>query len=154
MRLYTMIYTSRASTKVTHASLRAIVESSARRNARIGVTGLLLYGSGNYFQLVEGGETAVKALCRRIDQDNRHHGMRVVFEGSIAKRVFPQWQMGLLNLDDPGLTPADHWSELNQPAGLSRSDHQTSRDLVIAWVREFIEHHGSDTQMPTTLTGT
>ena len=153
MRLFTMIYVSCASTKVTGHSLRDIADNSATRNSRIGVTGLLLYGSGNYFQIVEGGETAVKGLYRRIAQDSRHHNLRVLFESPISDRIFPQWQMGQLNLDEPGITPADYWTELEQPASLNRLDQPSSRDRAIAWVREFIEHH-SDSQKYPSLTGT
>lgn len=148
-----MIYTSKASTKVTSGLLREIAESSAQRNAQIGVTGLLLYGSGNYFQLIEGGQTAVKSLCRRIDQDTRHHGMQMLLEAPIGSRIFPQWNMGQLNLDEPELTDEDCWADFNHAVELSGSGRRTSRDQAIAWIRQFIEHHGSETQKKSCLTG-
>lgn len=138
-----MIYTSVASTRVTGASLRALAEGSARRNERIGVTGLLLYGSGNYFQLIEGSQSTVKSLYRRISTDDRHHDVRLLFEAKIADRVFPDWHMGQLNLDEPGLNPADFWDHAGHPQSPTRSQEATARDQAIAWIRQFMEQVGA-----------
>lgn len=138
MQTYTLIYTSKASTRVTKASLRKIAESSARRNERVGVTGLLLYGSGTYLQLLEGSQSTVKALYRRIEQDPRHHHARLLFESHISSRVFPDWHMGQLNLSASRVIPADTWTEFNNPFSDKRLKN-TPRNQAIAWVRAFIE---------------
>lgn len=140
MKLHTMIYVSVASRKVTQGSLNLIAESSARRNARVGVTGLLLYGSGNYFQLIEGGASTVERLYRRIATDERHHQLRLVYQADISHRVFPDWNMGLLNLDEPGLVPADYWQVFSAQDEAQAGQAADPRAQAIGWVRRFMNH--------------
>lgn len=142
MTFQTVIYTSKAAKRPTKASLQALAEISSRNNALIGVTGLLLYSSGTFFQLIEGNQAVLGRLYRRIESDRRHYAMRVLYKGSMVKRNFPEWCMGLLNLDDPWEKDSESKQLIERAFLIDHvlSDHE--RNIPLAMVREFIDQFG------------
>ena len=77
----------------------AILRFARRRNARLGVTGLLLYDAAHFFQLLEGEDAAVDALFLTIAADTRHRDVRVLSEGPITSRSFSGWAMDYRRID-------------------------------------------------------
>ena len=77
----------------------SVLQTSRRRNARIGVTGLLLYDAAHFFQLIEGEDEVVDSLFRTIAADTRHRDVRVLSEGPIARRSFAGWGMDYRRID-------------------------------------------------------
>lgn len=65
----------------------------------MGVTGILLYNSGNFMQLIEGDDEKVEGLYEKIRQDTRHTGVTPLIRESITQRNFDSWLMGYRNLD-------------------------------------------------------
>lgn len=64
---------------------------------------MLLYKDGNFMQVLEGPDTAVKERFDRISQDPRHKGVIVLLKEQVANRQFPDWSMGFQNLRDVDL---------------------------------------------------
>lgn len=79
--------------------LDGLLRVSRTRNARDGISGLLLYHEGSFMQLIEGGENAVDALFSRIADDPSHHNIIRLHDGPVAGRLFPTWSMGFAPLD-------------------------------------------------------
>ena len=52
--LYNLVYCSRATAGVDDAAVQRIVGTARRQNAIHGITGLLVFGSGIFFQWLEG----------------------------------------------------------------------------------------------------
>ena len=77
----------------------SVLQTSRRRNARLGVTGLLLYDAEHFFQLIEGEDEVVDSLFRTIAADTRHRDVRVLSEGPIARRSFASWSMDYRRID-------------------------------------------------------
>ncbi len=98
--MFFLIYVSAAVTWFSSTELHALLASSRQHNQRAGITGLLLYKDGNFMQVLEGDEAAVRALHQRIAADLRHHGMVTIDSGTVAERQFGQWCMGFSRLDD------------------------------------------------------
>jgi len=65
-------------------------------NAKIGVTGMLLYRDGFFIQALEGERETVEALLEKISQDPRHTKVLVVHRAEInaEERTFGAWSMG------------------------------------------------------------
>lgn len=93
-RLIHLIYASAATHAPSTAGLEAILAKSRDNNARDGVTGMLLYADGSFFQVLEGSEEAVDAAFARIDRDERHRGTTCIIRERIARRSFREWTMG------------------------------------------------------------
>lgn len=142
MNTSTLIYTSRATTPVTMQSLKTLAETSARKNALVGTTGLLLYGSGNYFQVLEGNHSSIRILYERIIKDTRHSHHELLFHHKRPSRLFPDWNMGQLNLDNADMTGQSTWELISRTLARSENVDWQDGDPVVAWVREFMEHNG------------
>lgn len=109
--LFHLVYVSTASEPMGEGDLAALLGQSRERNARNGVTGMLLFKDGRFIQLLEGQEEDVKEIFGSIRRDERHHGVEVLWSRYAQYREFPDWTMGFQNIDevDPatlnGFTP-------------------------------------------------
>jgi len=88
------IYASAATRHFETAELTALLHAARLHNDGAGLTGMLLYTEGSFFQVLEGAPEAVDALYAKIERDKRHdHVTRIVTE-AIPRRSFAQWTMG------------------------------------------------------------
>lgn len=88
------MYSSYSLGAIDEGVLRQILDDARPRNARLGITGVLLYRQGRFYQYLEGPEPEVRALYESIRRDSRHDRLRVLMERPIAQRTFPEWSMG------------------------------------------------------------
>ncbi len=96
--MYQIIYVSSATYLFSQAELLALLEQSRANNEKSGITGILLYRDGNILQLLEGAVESVQGLYQKIEQDPRHKGTIVLWEGPVAERDFPDWRMAFRDL--------------------------------------------------------
>lgn len=96
--LITVAYVSSAMHRMTDDELAAILDVSRERNARDGITGLLLYSDGDFIQVLEGPEAPVRAAVARIRKDDRHTHFTILLDQPIGERVFAGWAMGFKNV--------------------------------------------------------
>ena len=69
-------------------------------NARLDISGILLFSDGTFLQVLEGEKDAVQGLYDRIARDDRHHGTKVLLTRETPRRSFPDWSMGWERIDD------------------------------------------------------
>jgi hypothetical protein len=93
------IYVSSSVKLFTSDELVELLEKSRINNEKLGLTGMLLYKDGDFMQVLEGDEEAVRWLSARIGRDPRHTNVKALLEGPITEREFPDWSMGFHNLD-------------------------------------------------------
>ena len=96
---YHLAYVSTETEPFSQIDLVELLAVARGANAERGVTGLLLYREGCFYQVLEGNEFAVNKTFHNIEQDPRHRDVQVLFKGESESREFPDWQMGFLNLD-------------------------------------------------------
>lgn len=94
MALIHLVYASVATQPFSDDQLIQLLRRSREANERAGLTGMLLYSEGSFFQVLEGESAAVDALARRIDTDARHRNMIVIIREPIPRRAFEDWSMG------------------------------------------------------------
>ena len=98
--LYRLVYTSRnllAGPEEAHAAAVAeVLATSRRNNARVGVTGALLFNGGSFAQVLEGPRAAVEATFERIQRDARHSDVSVLQCEPVTERGFPHWSMSFI----------------------------------------------------------
>ena len=126
--IFSLVYVSSATLPLSGEDLRALLAACRENNARLGVTGMLLYKDGNFMQVLEGDEEAVRGLYARIEDDPRHGGEIILHRGFVDERRFPDWSMGFRNLDSPEGRRAPGYSEfLNSPLTGSEFSDNPSR---------------------------
>ena len=94
MNLMHCIYSSRASVDIQDGDIQALLASSRRNNAARGITGMLLFIEGSFFQVLEGAEDAVDRVYEVIGRDPRHDRITQIIREPIARRCFAEWSMG------------------------------------------------------------
>jgi Sensors of blue-light using FAD len=95
--LYNVVYCSRATAAVDDAEVQRIVATARRCNAEHGITGMLVFGSGIFFQWLEGARDDVTALMALLRHDPRHENIvELSAEEDIGERLFPTWDMELV----------------------------------------------------------
>jgi len=105
MELVHCIYCSVATNiNLSPAELDNILEASRRNNSKVGVTGLLLYEDGSFFQLLEGDRQTVDTLYDKITLDKRHHRTTKIVTEAIKERAFGACTMGYPKISSKELT--------------------------------------------------
>lgn len=89
--LYEIVYTSFS--RINSIEIESMIQESVKRNTENNITGCILYNDSEFYQVLEGQKEAVKLLFEKIKKDNRHSGLRVMWESDIPKRAFSNWSM-------------------------------------------------------------
>ncbi len=132
--LYQVVYTSTATEPFSKAELTELLKGSVRRNARAGITGLLLYQTGAFMQVLEGEKEVLMELFEKISRDPRHHHILRLVQGPINNRDFPDSAMAFKDLNSPELRSLPGYSEfLNTPLNeeLLAKDLPTCKRLLL-----------------------
>ena len=99
--LYNIVYCSRVAAGIDQAAVDRIIAVAHRVNPVKGITGLLVFGSGIFFQWLEGPREHVTQLMANISRDPRHSSIIPLSESEeVRERLFPDWAMELVNTDD------------------------------------------------------
>lgn len=85
---------------MSEVGLKEILKSACRNNTSQGITGILVYDRGHFFQVLEGSYNDVEAVFSRIQKDKRHCCVNRIISYPIQERLFPNWKMGLYNLNE------------------------------------------------------
>ncbi|MEZ5661709.1 MAG: BLUF domain-containing protein [Burkholderiaceae bacterium] len=88
------IYASTAVAPLAPGELNALLAKAKHNNAGLGVTGMLLYENGDFFQVLEGPEEVVHRLFEKIARDRRHSHVTKIIAERIEHRRFADWTMG------------------------------------------------------------
>ncbi len=130
MPLFHLIYVSSATVPFPETDLLALLERSRRNNVGVGITGLLLFRDGNFMQVLEGEEPAVRETHARILQDDRHRGAITLVKEAIAERTFADWSMGFRNLDSEDLRKTPGYSEFLNESWFGHKKNTDPRKAV------------------------
>lgn len=94
MPLLQLVYASTATNPFEEEPLKELVAAARANNARLGITGLLLYKNASFFQVIEGEEIEAARLFEKIRQDKRHESVVMLHRRLVELRSFPDWAMG------------------------------------------------------------
>lgn len=141
--MYHLIYSSEAKEAMTLTTLVVLLMQARALNERQHVTGALVYGDGQFMQVMEGEEDVIKDLYARVVNDPRHHDVRTLAEGPIASRSFAQWSMAF------GEVPAAEFEVLQRVAAYQTptqlashlSSSSTVAEPLLAKLKELVYTH-------------
>ncbi|MEZ5741680.1 MAG: BLUF domain-containing protein [Burkholderiaceae bacterium] len=88
------IYASAATHQFEPDELGELLKAARSKNERLGLTGMLLYADGSFFQVLEGAPGIVDQVYARIEADPRHDRVTQIIRESIPQRAFAEWSMG------------------------------------------------------------
>jgi hypothetical protein len=89
-----LIYVSSASRLMTDAELIDLLNVARDKNARLDVSGMLVYCDGTFIQVLEGKSQTLKDLFWTIEHDSRHKCCFILLRQKITQRAFEAWAMG------------------------------------------------------------
>ena len=134
--LFNLVYASTVTDGVSSADVDDIISASHRNNSLVGITGILVLGSGIFFQWIEGPKEKVMSLVKLIKTDRRHDLMTVLStDEEMRERIFPGWDMELVD--------ADHIQEVLQDALETARD-----DRSVAALQLLLQRVSQDTNTP------
>ncbi|MCK0162027.1 BLUF domain-containing protein [Allomuricauda sp. F6463D] len=91
--MYQLNYHSISQPELSHKELDNILETAIKVNSAKDITGCLIYHNNHFVQILEGNKNDVLEVFEKIQADDRHHTVTVLWENSIDKRYFPKWNM-------------------------------------------------------------
>jgi len=89
-----IIYHSSSKEFFQETDLLNLLEQSRRDNAERNITGILLFVQGSIVQVLEGEESVLEALYKKIEKDPRHTHVTKVLSRPVQQRFFQDWRMG------------------------------------------------------------
>ena len=114
--IHNIVYCSQATQYMDKESIDRIITTSRHNNPRLGITGLLTFGSGFFFQWLEGPEDNVTTLFKTISADPRHCNVVLLTqEDEYRERIFPNWDMELVKAEDISTVLEDAMHEASDP---------------------------------------
>ena len=133
--VFQLLYSSTATQDFWPNDLFELVEKSRRKNAEHALTGMLLFHEGQFLQLLEGPEPAVRDCFAVVERDPRHHLVKVLLTGECQQRDFPEWTMGFERPGDAwNLPPA--WSTILEHglnSGAASEHPSAAKDLLLSF---------------------
>ncbi|MBO9465863.1 BLUF domain-containing protein [Tropicibacter sp. R15_0] len=107
--LFQTMYISRSIHPQGHLSDLEIMEIASQTNQGIGITGVLLRDKQRFLQIVEGDKAQIETLLDKIQNDQRHYDVQVLFSRKLTQRNFEDWAMAYAEIE-PGVF--DQFTEL------------------------------------------
>ncbi len=122
--IHHIVYCSQAAQRMDKDALEKIIATAKRHNPRFGITGLLVFGSGIFFQWLEGPRDNVTNLFKIITADTRHSAVVLLTkEDEFRERLFPNWDMELVAAEDISAVLEDAMHEASDPKQKNTLSH-------------------------------
>jgi hypothetical protein len=132
MSLISLVYVSFATRPMSERDLRDLLEECRTNNARLNVTGMLLYRNGFFIQALEGDEEVVERLFAEIAKDPRHQDVLRVYKAPILVCSFPNWTMGFNHISDHHHLEIEGYSDfLENPNAAYFTDHPSRAQMLL-----------------------
>ncbi len=89
-----LIYSSEPAQALDDHQVTAILATARRNNERNDITGMLVFDSQAFLQVIEGGREQLSKLYSALVRDPRHHRLVILGMEPVDEREFSSWQMG------------------------------------------------------------
>lgn len=135
MPLAQLSYVSRPAADTNIEQARELVRGAAARNKHLWVTGLLVFRSDLFCQVLEGERSVISALFQKIAKDDRHTDVELVGLECVGRRGFPSWSMGYLSLHEAVRKTVLEFSATGEP-DLANMRHEDLVQLLVSLTRK------------------
>lgn len=113
-----------------------ILNKASSYNNLNGLSGILLYHSGLFLQLLEGEAAEVDQLFSKIFKDPRHNNLTVLFDIEGKERLFTQWNMAYKEVNELDIKMVNQvlsWTRLIQ------NSPEIDNELILKMLGQFKE---------------
>ncbi|AHI28397.1 BLUF domain-containing protein [Marinobacter similis] len=108
-----------------------ILMTSRHNNAKRQLVGGLYYGDNRFFQYLEGEESEVQELYKRIQKDERHKNIVTLIEEPLESSTFSSWSMKYVPLSrDVRRFLENHALDSFNPASFTSQQCEEMIDLI------------------------
>ena len=132
-----LIYVSSSSRMLTADDLKKMLVDIRYKYINSGITGMMLYSEGTFFQALEGEEEDLEKVFENLQMDNMQKGVIRLKSGTEDRRTFVDWSMGFKpNPDDS--------SNINGFVNPLRYDFLTGHDQkhpAVSLLKSFAQHN-------------
>ena len=119
MSLYRILYRSKISGALSKEDIEGIVHHARTKNADNAITGVLLNVDDYFMQVIEGEEDVIKDLYYgKILHDKRHFRLKILLEGPVQSRDFPEWDMGIRLLNEKDMAAHNEGKDVMENADI------------------------------------
>ncbi|NER18311.1 BLUF domain-containing protein [Spongiivirga citrea] len=98
--IHSLCYFSTADSSLGTNDFEELFEYVVTKNTSQEITGVLVYGQGNFMQIMEGPKKKIISIFNRIKEDNRHHNVIKVIEKDYPDRIFGKYDYGFKVVKD------------------------------------------------------
>ncbi|UZE49005.1 BLUF domain-containing protein [Rhodopseudomonas sp. P2A-2r] len=135
IELYRLVYVSKSRIRGNFAEIAeeiaGILLSSQSNNARVAITGALIFNTGIFAQVLEGDRRDVEATFERIQRDRRHGDLQVLEFAQASGRRFPSWSMGYVGRSREG---QDLFGRMGQETGFEAKRLEGERIFEVIYM--------------------
>jgi len=110
MKLVQLVYASRMPVRMALSEILAIIDAAQRKNAKLGITGVMTFSDDAFLQILEGPRVAVNQLYAKLIADPRHADLTLLGYEEVAERRFSEWSMGFFIPDGDTHTTFDPYA--------------------------------------------
>ena len=130
--MHALVYQSRADERLTDTELEVILIGSRVRNARRGITGVLLKHGDRIVQYLEGERAAIDRTFDAIAGSPLHREVTVVERADGVVRAFDRWHMGFHGFQSQHSRAASTGEWLDSLALLRQAPPNPALDRLVA----------------------
>ncbi len=132
-----LIYLSTSSRALSTDDLKQLLVNIRYQYTKSGITGMMLYSQGTFFQALEGEEQQLEKAFEDLKSDNIQKGLIKLKAGKEERRTFSNWYMGFK-------PTTDDVCQLNGFVNPLRGDFLTDynpQHPAISLLRTFAQHN-------------
>lgn len=143
MHSISYVSTAAIGEELLRKTVASISQTAQTRNAKLGVSGVLIYESGHFFQILEGPESVVSRLFADICADTRHRDVKKLLDAPVPERRFSDCHMATYHVHTPEVLPSNHVATLDAlyhaKFGTLSINHDTLLEFASALTGEITE---------------
>ncbi len=122
-------YISKLSAPLSINEVENLGDAFTKKNKENNITGVLIFIRGIFFQLIEGQEDKIDELYNKIKYDPRHTEVVCLkTEYDAKERLFPEWSMKTINLDE-------NTSEIMRPLRILLQNVMESHSIILQYTQ-------------------
>ncbi len=130
---HAIVYVSTVTQEMEHNEIKDLLENSKEWNNKNGITGLLLYSGGNFFQIIEGEKNLIAELFQDIKSDKRHRDIIQIFGKEIHKEAYDGYDSDYVS-EDSDIDQEQFQHYLNQIKVLDNNTQKAVENILKAFL--------------------